>query len=120
MRKRREFTRRPLAERFWERVNKGNDCWVWVGNRLPKGYGRMCSGGKSGQVLLAHRVSWALHNGPIPTGKYICHTCDNPPCVNPNHLFLASHAENMADMVAKGRARPRGRLPKRLAEGTKR
>jgi hypothetical protein len=99
--------RRPLAERFWERVKKGAGCWLWTGYRMPNGYGRMGAGGwsKNGGSLLAHRVSYELHKGSIPDGICVMHSCDNPRCVNPAHLSLGSQADNMADKARKGRAR---------------
>ena len=102
--------RKPLEERFWEKVEKGkeNECWEWQGARSV-GYGTIGSGGKNGNILKAHRVSWEIHNGKIPKGSHygttcILHRCDNPPCVNPNHLFLGTHKENMNDRDKKGRA----------------
>lgn len=90
----------PLEERFWAKVNKTETCWVWVGGR-PKGrYGEF-SVGKS--MKRAHRISWELANGPIPTGLYVLHSCDNPPCVNPNHLFLGTQTDNVHDMENKKR-----------------
>lgn len=81
---------------FWSRVDKSGDCWLWTGARDGKGYGRL--GNK-----VASRLSWELSHGPIPRGKLVCHKCDNPPCVRPDHLFLGSPADNFYDMVAKGR-----------------
>lgn len=95
---------RPIAERFWSKVDTTSDCWIWTGAKLKSGgYGAMSSS-RGGPTLRTHRVSWELHFGPIPAGIEVCHRCDNPPCVRPDHLFLGAHADNMADMVQKGRA----------------
>lgn len=103
---RRSRPRRDFAERFWEKVDKSGVCWVWMSGCDAYGYGQFAlSHSNPGK---AHRVSWELANGPIPDGMAVCHRCDNPPCVRPDHLFLAPNSANMADMKAKGRAGQRG------------
>jgi hypothetical protein len=94
----------PLEDRFWPKVNKRgpDECWEWNGCTKPFGYG-FISRRPSGNSELAHRVSWELANGPIPDGLYVLHRCDNPPCVNPNHLFLGDYGDNARDRAAKKR-----------------
>lgn len=93
--------------RFWSKVQKGSGCWEWTGSTTLKGYGQLHLGG-GGSHVAAHRFSWTLAHGPIPSGMIIMHICDNPPCVRPDHLKLGTIAENQADMARKGRAGQRG------------
>lgn len=90
---------RPPEERFWERINKTESCWLWTGYTGSR-YGRLFDHGKT---IPAHRLSYEIHKGPIPDGMYVCHSCDVTICVNPEHLFLGTQSENMRDMVKKGR-----------------
>ena len=91
---------------FWSRVNKTQTCWLWTGARWldQMRYARIKF---NGQDMKAHRVSWIMENGEIPEGLCVCHHCDNPICVRPEHLFLATNAENQYDCNLKGR-RARG------------
>lgn len=89
--------------RFWRAVERSSGCWRWLGAPNHSGYGRLHVGGKGGRHLMAHRLSFAIHGAPPSTEIEVCHTCDNPICVRPDHLFLGTHGDNMADRDAKGR-----------------
>ena len=98
---------RPASDRFWEKVAKGEGCWEWQGARDPHGYGRFQV--VTGTTQKANRFAYELTNGPVPTGLYVLHHCDNPPCVNPAHLYAGTQRDNVRDMVARGRQRFGGR-----------
>lgn len=93
--------RKPLTDRFWERVKKTNSCWLWTGSYVRDGYGSFHL--DDGKAARAHRLSYEFEHGAIPKGMYVLHRCDVPACVNPKHLFLGDQFANMRDMVAKGR-----------------
>lgn len=98
----------PIEERFWALVDiKGPDeCWPWLGSLSEKGYGKFMEVPRQSPVR-AHRKAYELENGPIPTDMLICHSCDNPPCCNSNHLFVGTCKDNTQDMMIKGRNRHR-------------
>jgi len=103
---------RPLADRFWEKVSKQEGCWLWVGSRCPHRRRPTIWHPGLKKVTFASRVSWELHFGPIPAGMHVLHHCDNGWCVNPAHLFLGTHQDNMADRRAKGREARGSTLPR--------
>lgn len=86
---------RTIEERFWPKVDKSGECWLWTGYRQPKGYGLINAGGRGGTPLLVHRVSYALCVGEIPDKAEIDHLCRVRHCVNPAHLEAVTHAENV-------------------------
>jgi hypothetical protein len=89
----------PLEERFWNKVIKTDGCWGWLGHHNQNGYGTF----KHTNESLAHRAAWVLIKGEIPSGMCVLHRCDNPGCVNPDHLFLGTMSDNSQDMMNKGR-----------------
>jgi hypothetical protein len=103
-----------LATRFWAKVDKRgpDECWEWTGARQPQGYGTIgvYLGYRSYGYARSNRVAWELMRGPVPDGLHVLHSCDNPPCVNPNHLFLGTALDNIHDCIDKGRFNPRGLL----------
>jgi hypothetical protein len=109
--------RPTIEERFWAKVDRRapDECWEWLASRHHNGYGHL--GSQTGPQFRVHRLSWELHYGSIPEGMFVCHRCDNPPCVNPAHLFLGTAADNNADMVRKGRHRPGWRPKTHCAQG---
>ncbi len=102
---------RTLAMRFWEKVERRDpdECWLWKGATNRAGYGLIketaTDSSRRRRDLRAHRVACMLVNGPVASDVVICHKCDRPLCVNPNHLLAGSHADNVADCIAKGRKR---------------
>lgn len=86
----------PLSE-FWNYVNQTETCWLWKGSMYPNGYGSFKHHQK------AHRVAFEICHGPIPSGLWVLHKCDNPPCVRPDHLFLGTPSDNARDMIKKNR-----------------
>lgn len=97
-----DFRSTPLRYRFFQKVSKSEGCWLWKGTRNMKGYGTIK---KDRKTYRAHRVSWELHNGPIPEGKQVLHKCDMRSCVNPDHLYLGTNIENVRDKMVRGRHR---------------
>jgi hypothetical protein len=99
---------KTLKERFDLQVDKSADCWEWVGSKIPQGYGHIHHNHAD---IYAHRASWIIYYGEIPNGLCVLHRCDNPSCVNPEHLFIGTIADNMHDRDAKGRNNKGKRYP---------
>lgn len=127
-----EFDDSTIA-RFWSKVEKDGPvlahvaelgaCWIWTSWRNSQGYGRTMIGSMT-RKWLTHRIAWIITNGPLPDGMFVLHHCDNPPCVNPAHLWAGTIADNCHDRDRKGRqVSPRGDAhysrtnPERLARG---
>jgi len=92
-----------LAERLWRRVEKTDGCWLWTGSVNTRGYGHIRD--EAGRLQMTHRVAYALTTGQwLAPYVFLCHRCDTPRCVRPDHLFVGDHTSNAADMVAKGRS----------------
>jgi len=119
--------RRTPEQRFWEKVDKNGPvpqhhpelgpCWVWLGSRRSNnGYGGFRLGGKYGRVESTHRVAWEIANRPLAPGEHVLHRCDNPLCVRPDHLFLGTHQQNMADRQEKGRVNRGSRHPRAVID----
>lgn len=101
--------RKTLEEYFWARVLKTHGCWLWTGRQDRSGYG-VVQLHRDGKRLTASRASWIIHKGNLISSKdQICHHCDNPPCVNPDHLFLGTAKDNLQDASRKRRLSQRGK-----------
>lgn len=106
----RHWTDEQIWEAVWERIDWDEDepdrCWEWQRLKNPKGYG-LLSWTRPGQSRIAHRFVYEQMVGPVPPGKVVRHTCDNPPCCNPSHLVLGTKGDNQQDMVERGRSKAR-------------
>jgi hypothetical protein len=95
-----KYNVRSVEDRFWEKADTSGECWEWTAGKFNTGYGQFSV---DGAPQLAHRFSYEMHYGKISDGLHVLHTCDNPPCVNPEHLWLGTQADNNEDRDKKGR-----------------
>lgn len=96
--------RGPVEERFFRYFEKTDGCWIWTGKSMSKkGYAQIQIGGKGSPKILAHRLSYQIHKGEIPDGMVVMHKCDNPSCVNPDHLEVGSQSQNIKDAFLRKR-----------------
>lgn len=106
-RNRKKMSIEERKNHFWSKIDRSNPngCWPWIAGRRNKaGYGAFSTGGRKDlKMWLSHRFAWQILNGPIPIGMQVLHSCDNPPCCNPKHLFLGNDAINRADCCSKNR-----------------
>jgi hypothetical protein len=97
-----KYKKIPAEDRFWKKVDKSGDCWEWKASKTELGYGQFYP--EHGSPVKAHRYSYSISVGDIPINMCVCHTCDNPGCVNPGHLWVGSITDNAQDKVRKGRS----------------
>lgn len=92
--------------RFWRYVKKTPKCWIWIGAKDKRNYGRIHKSGTANISILSHRYSWEINRGKIPNGKHALHKCDNQSCVNPRHLYIGTHQDNMRDAIKRDQFNP--------------
>jgi HNH endonuclease len=105
-----KICRKTDERRFWTKVRKTKSCWIWTGSKTTAGYGVFDLESYGKNRIYAHRWSYKQYIGELKTGHFVCHKCDNPPCINPSHLFLGTPRDNVTDCINKGRDRTRFNL----------